>query len=144
MYLTCEVCGSSSLIDPEFYENFCVAICFSCKDSSKIYTIITKTQARSDFLLTDEELADSSVLPSISRKNPHNPRWADMKLYLKKNVLDFAIKKYGSEEALKEAISNKNEVKSDRKAKQFSKKLKGIWNSQYIIHCYLFRAKVKN
>lgn len=127
MDLTCEACESSTALDPEFYDNFRVFVCFSCKDSDNLYTIITKTQARNEFLLTDEELADSSCLPSISRKNPHNPHWADMKLYLKKQVLDFAIKKYGSAEALKEALSNRNEIRSDRKSKQFLKKLKGKW-----------------
>ena len=122
---TCEACGSTAAIDPELYENFHLVVCFSCKDSDSLCTIITKTQARSEFLLTDEELADSAILPSISRKNPHNPRWADMKLYLKKQVRDFAIKKHGSEEALIEALSNRNEVRSDRKSKQFLKKLKG-------------------
>ena len=126
MDLGCEVCGSSTAIDAEFYENFRVVVCFSCKDTDNIYTIITKTQARSEFLLTDEELADFALLPSISRKNPHNPRWADMKLYLKKQVRDYAIKKHGSEEALKLALSNRNEVRSDKKSKQFLKKLKGI------------------
>lgn len=125
MDLTCEGCESSTAIDPEFYDNFRISVCFSCKDSNSLYKIITKTQARSEFLLTDEELADSALLPSISRKNPHNPRWADMKLYLKKQVRDFSIKKHGSEEALKEELSNRNDVRSDRKSKQFLKKLKG-------------------
>lgn len=126
MDLACEVCGSSTAIDPEFYEAFHVVVCFSCKDTDGLYTIITKTQARNEFLLTDEELADSALLPSISRKNPHNPRWADMKLYLKKQVREFSIKKHGSEEALKTALSNRIEVRSDRKSKQFLNKLKGI------------------
>ena len=124
MDLSCEACGSS-IIDPEFFDNFHINVCLSCKDSCEIYSIITKTQAKNDFLLTDEELADSTVLPSISRKNPHNPRWADMKLYLKKQVRDFSIKKHGSEEAIQEALSNRKATKTDRKSKQFLKKLKG-------------------
>lgn len=138
MDLTCEACESITAIDPEFYDNFRVLVCFSCKDTDTLYTIVTKTQARNEFLLTDEELADSVLLPSISRKNPHNPRWADMKLYLKKQVRDFAIEKHGSEEALKEALSNRNEVRTDRKSKQFLKKLKGNWTwLKNIINIYL-------
>ena len=125
MDLICEACSSSIGIDPELYENFGVATCFSCKESSEIYGIITKTQARTEYLLTDEELADSTLLPSISRKNPHNPRWADMKLYLRRQVRDFAIKKHGSEDAMKEALANRTEARTDRKSKQFLKKLKG-------------------
>lgn len=125
MDLACEACNSSTSIDPECYDNFRVMVCFSCKESSNLYGIITKTQARNEYLLTDEELADSKLLPSISRKNPHNSRWADMKLYLRKQVQDFAIKKYGSLDAIKEALSNRNETRTDRKSKQFLKKLKG-------------------
>lgn len=125
MDLTCEACDSSITIDPELYDNFGVSVCFSCKESSEIYGIITKTQARNEYLLTDEELADSTLLPSISRKNPHNPRWADMKLYLRRQVRDFAIKKHGSEDAIKEALANRTETRTDRKSKQFLKKLKG-------------------
>lgn len=124
MDFTCESCDSTT-IDAEYYDNFQVMVCFSCKESNAQYGIITKTQARNEYLLTDEELADSSCLPSISKKNPHNPRWADMKLYLRKQVHDFAVKKHGTEEAIKEALSNRNENRTDRKSKQFLKKLKG-------------------
>lgn len=136
MDLICEACGSSAAIDPEFYENFRVIVCLTCKESNEIYGIITKTQARNEYLLTDEELADSMLMPSISRKNPHNPRWADMKLYLRRQVRDFAIKKHGSEEAIKEALANKNEARTDRKSKQFLKKLKGkkkLWEFLFSI-----------
>lgn len=125
MDLVCEACSSSAGIDLESYENFGVSICYSCKESNILYGIITKTQARNDYLLTDEELADSTLLPSISRKNPHNPRWADMKLYLRRQVRDFAVNKHGSEESIKEALVNRNENRTDRKSKQFLKKLKG-------------------
>lgn len=125
MDFTCEAC-ESTVIDPEYYDNFHVTVCFSCKESKPLYGIITKTQARNEYLLTDEELADSNLLPSISKKNPHNPRWADMKLYLRRQVRDFAIKKHGSEEAIKEALANRNESRTDKKSKQFLKKLKGI------------------
>lgn len=125
MDLNCEACGSS-LIDPEYFDNFRINVCLSCKESNTLYTIITKTQAKNEYLLTDEELADASLLPSISRKNPHNPRWADMKLYLRKQVRDFSIKKHGSEEAIEEALSNRKSTKTDRKSKQFLKKLKGM------------------
>jgi DNA-repair protein complementing XP-A cells len=126
MDFICEACGSLIGIDSEFHDNFGVSVCFSCKDSNELYGIITKTQARSEYLLTDEELADSILLPSISRKNPHNPRWADMKLYLRRQVREFAVKKHGSEKAMKEALANRTEARTDRKSKQFLKKLKGI------------------
>lgn len=133
MVLPCSVCESVH-IDPELSENFGVNICYSCKDTNPLYDIITKTQARNEYLLTDEELADVALMPSISRKNPHNPRWADMKLYLRIQVRDFAINKYGCEESIKDALAAKNENRTDRKSKQFLKKLKGTVN--YFFHAY--------
>lgn len=135
---SCEACHSDSVnIDQEIYENFGVFVCYSCKDSSNLYEYVTKTQARNEFLLTDEELADSSSLPSISRKNPHNPRWSDMKLYLRRQLRDFSIKKHGSEEAIQDALKNRNESKTDRKSKQFLKRLKGKRNIIQIFFIYL-------
>lgn len=123
---SCEACGDESgLIDPELEASFKVSVCYGCKDSNALYSVITKTQAKSEFLLTEEELADAQLLPSISRKNPHNPRWSDMKLYLRKQCRDFAIKKFGSEVELKAAIDGRVENKTDRKSKKFLKKLKG-------------------
>lgn len=148
MDFICESCNSSAImIDTEIYENFGVIVCFKCKDTDDLYGIITKTQARNEYILTDEELADSSLLPSISRKNPHNPRWTDMKLYLRRQVRDFAIRKHGSEDAIKEALANRNESRTDRKSKQFLKKLKGkqyqmIMKLQIIIYLEL-RSKTK-
>jgi DNA-repair protein complementing XP-A cells len=132
MVLPCSICESVH-IDPELSENFGVSVCYDCKDSNPLFGIITKTQARNEYMLTDEELADSSLMPSISRKNPHNPRWADMKLYLRLQVREFAINKYGSEDAIKEALASKNETRTDRKSKQFLKKLKGTIVYQYYI-----------
>lgn len=122
----CEGCGDeNALLDPEFEAVFRVSVCNVCKDSNPLYTVITKTQARSEFLLTDEELADSALLPSVSRRNPHNPRWSDMKLYLRKQCRDFALHKFGSEGQLKAAIAARVDNKTDRKSKKFLKKLKG-------------------
>ena len=54
MDLVCEECGAIAGIDPELYDNFSVVVCFSCKESNELYGIITKTQARIEYLLTDE------------------------------------------------------------------------------------------
>lgn len=127
----CDECLSVAPVDLDFYEKFGVLVCFSCKESNLLYELITKTQARNEYLLTDEELADSSLIPSFSRKNPHNPRWADMKLYLRLQIRNFSINKYGSEEAIKEALSTRNENRTDRKSKQFLKKLSGNSSSYF-------------
>lgn len=131
--MTCEACQREEVpIDPDYMDIFRVAVCLGCKDTNPLYTLITKTQARNEFLLTDEELADTSLMPSLSRKNPHNPRWSDMKLYLRRQCRDFAWKKFNGESGLEAALEARSGAKSERKSKQFLKKLKGnslSWNS---------------
>lgn len=124
--MSCEGCQSEQVpIDPDYYDIFGVSVCYACKESNPLYTLITKTQARTEFLLTDEELADASLMPSLSRKNPHNPRWSDMKLYLRRQCRDFALKKFDGEAGLEAASEARSGAKSERKSKQFLKKLKG-------------------
>ena len=126
----CEVCESEQ-VDSELYAQFKVLVCYRCKEtvntegenSPLLYSLITKSQGRNEYLLTDEELADSSLLPSITRKNPHNPRWSDMKLYLRKQVLAFAIQKYGSAALLQSAKDGRSDNRVDRKSKKFLKAL---------------------
>jgi DNA-repair protein complementing XP-A cells len=49
--------------------------------------LVTKTDARTEYLLTDTDLEKRQPpLRYIVRKNPHNERWGDMKLYLKLQV----------------------------------------------------------
>lgn len=146
MDLTCEVCDSR-FIDMDLCAGFRVVVCVSCKDTNSLYSLITKTQAKAEYLLTDEELADSSLVPSISRKNPHNPRWSDMRLYLRKQVRDFAICKFGSEEALQDALSSRTETRTDRKSQKFLKRLKGTVQrdaSSPLIRIPLHRAPIKD
>lgn len=48
------------------------------------YSLITRTDARQEYLLKDCDLdLREPILRFILRKNPLNPRWGDMKLYLR-------------------------------------------------------------
>jgi DNA-repair protein complementing XP-A cells len=51
------------------------------------YELITRSRAKDEYLLTDDDLdVRKPILLYQKRKNPHNSRWGDMKLYLKKHV----------------------------------------------------------
>lgn len=51
------------------------------------HVLITRTEAKNEFLLKDCDFdLRKPPLKYISRKNPHNPRWGDMKLYLRLQV----------------------------------------------------------
>lgn len=54
------------------------------RDDDDKHALITRTDARQEYLLKDCDLdLREPILRFILRKNPHNPRWGDMKLYLR-------------------------------------------------------------
>lgn len=58
-----------------------------CRDAEDKHKLITRTEAKEEYLLKDCDLDKREpVLRFIVKKNPHNPRWGDMKLYLKLQV----------------------------------------------------------
>lgn len=63
MRARCEVCAGGP-IDREMMDRFRLAVCWPCKraDVTDNYKLITKTTARTDFLLTDKELDGARVL----------------------------------------------------------------------------------
>ena len=59
-------------------------------DHEDKYNLITRTDAKTKYLLKDADLDKREPsLKFILRKNPHNPRWGDMKLYLESQVTLF-------------------------------------------------------
>jgi len=56
---------------------------FFFRDNEDKHALITKTDAKQEYLLKDCDLdLREPPLKFIVRKNPHNSRWGDMKLYL--------------------------------------------------------------
>ena len=59
----------------------------SLRDNGAAHALVTRTDARNEYLLKDVDLDKRPPpLRFIVRKNPHNERWGDMKLYLKLQV----------------------------------------------------------
>ena len=56
---------------------------FSTTDHEDKHRLITKTDAKNEYLLKDEDFfIREPPLKYILKKNPHNSRWGDMKLFL--------------------------------------------------------------
>lgn len=69
------------------YEVFKFKHFFLSRDEDDKHALITRTDARQEYLLKDCDLdLREPILRFILRKNPHNPRWGDMKLYLRSQV----------------------------------------------------------
>ncbi|KAM7394004.1 hypothetical protein PAMP_020833 [Pampus punctatissimus] len=91
------------------------------------HKLISRTEAKQHYLLKDCDLDKREPpLRFILKKNPHNPRWGDMKLYLKLQVEKRCMEVWGSEEALEEARETREENKEVQKQKRFNKKVKEL------------------
>lgn len=134
----CRECGSTDL-DVQFYTTFAVSVCHQCrKEVADKYSLLTKTECKEDYLLTDEELRDEAVMPHLSRPNPHKSTWSDMHLFLREQVEDFAFAKWGSPEALDAEYARREEGKKIRAERKFRQKVHELrrrtrtstWNKQ--------------
>ncbi|MCJ1480302.1 hypothetical protein MMC06_000457 [Schaereria dolodes] len=121
---TCRECGSLE-VDWKWEEIFGCAVCNACKEKiPEKYSLLTKTEAREDYLLTDPELKDDELLPHLERPNPHKSTWNNMMLYLRYQVEEYAFsKKWGSAEALDEEFTKRETEKKKRKEDKFKSKL---------------------
>lgn len=127
----CLMC-SKSLLDSYLWDNFNYAVCDKCRDDKDAHKLIARTEAKVKYMLKDCDLdLRKPVLRYISKKNPHNPRYGDMKLYLKPQLEQRCLEIYGSWEkfnesketraAQKEAQAEKN---TERKIRQMRKQLR--------------------
>ena len=122
----CKVCGSFDL-DHHLQKNYRVAVCLSCRDAHPDrFSLITKTRAREEYLLTDEELRDESRMPHISKPNPLRPNWSDMQLFLREQVKAFALEKWGSEAAILEEAQRRVDAHQSLKERKYTTNLKEL------------------
>ncbi|KAL4796589.1 XPA protein C-terminus-domain-containing protein [Aspergillus venezuelensis] len=121
----CRECGSLE-IDWKWEEELKCCICHACKERfPERYSLLTKTEAREDYLLTDPELRDTDLLPHLERPNPHKSTWNNMMLYLRYQVEEYAFsaKKWGSPEALDAEFERRENEKKRRREVKFKSKL---------------------
>jgi DNA-repair protein complementing XP-A cells len=139
----CRECKSLE-IDWQWDEVFGCAVCHRCKEKfPEKYSLLTKTEAKDDYLLTDREfnifpsswsgvmlmvdaaeLKDEELLPHLNKPNPHKSHWHDMMLFLRYQVEDYAFKtKWGSSEALDAEFEKRQNDKTKRKQDKFNSKL---------------------
>ncbi|KAI1337361.1 XPA protein C-terminus-domain-containing protein [Xylariaceae sp. FL0016] len=123
----CRECKSLE-IDFVWEEVFGIAVCGSCKEKHpEKYSLLTKTECKEDYLLTDPELRDPELLPHLSKPNPHKSHWHDMMLFLRCQVEDYAIgTRWGSAEALDAEFERREADKKRRKEAKFKEKLRDL------------------
>jgi DNA-repair protein complementing XP-A cells len=99
----------------EFYEalllkQFGIFVCDNCrrKNEDGKYSLVTKSEAKEEYLLNDVDLdTQYGGLRCIEKKNPHNERWGLMKLYLRYQVQELSFGRYGGVEGLEKEIQER-------------------------------------
>lgn len=95
------------------------------------YKLITRTDAKAEFLLKDCDFdAREPPLKYIIRKNPHNQRFAEMKLYLRSQCSERALLVHETEESLEEKKELKVINLHKTRQKNYEKKVTGKFKNQ--------------
>ncbi|KAG0000874.1 hypothetical protein BGZ65_003990 [Modicella reniformis] len=124
----CQDCTSID-VDFQLLRYFHVPVCIGCRDSQpEKYSLLTKTECRMDYLLTDPELRDTELFPCWERPNPKKATWNNMILYLRFQVEEYAFKKWGGAEGLDQEFARRERDKETRKEVKFKKELKDLRN----------------
>ncbi|KAJ7357042.1 thioesterase-like superfamily-domain-containing protein [Mycena albidolilacea] len=122
----CRDCGSI-MIDHNFRKTFGCLVCKTCQhDHPEKYSLLTKTECKQDYLLTDPELRDEDLLPHMLKANPHKSTYSNMMLYVRYQVEEFAWKKWGSPEALDAEYEKRTAEKSKKKNRKFEEGLRDL------------------
>lgn len=121
----CEECHNDFLRS-YLYKNFAVHVCDDCRDPKETHELITKTEAKTKYLLKDCDLdIREPTLRYILKKNPHQTR-GDMRLYLKFQIEERALEVHGSEEQLEKELEEREERRFMKKQKTYDKKMKSL------------------
>ncbi|OJD29890.1 dna repair protein rad14 [Diplodia corticola] len=126
---TCRECAVSREIDFQWLDVFGVAVCAACKERHpERYSLLTKTEAREDYLLTDPELRDEELFPRLEKPNPRSATYHSMQLFLRCQLEEYAFsaRKWGSAKALDEEFARREAEKKERKEKKFKNKLEDL------------------
>ncbi|ORX97931.1 DNA repair protein [Basidiobolus meristosporus CBS 931.73] len=148
----CKECGSIEL-DPIFLTIFNLHVCSKCKEEfPEKFSLITKTEAKEDYLLTDPELKDRDLFPCWKKPNPRKSTWNDMMLFVREQVEEFAFKKWGGEEALDAEFERRQNDKKKRKDKKFRAQLADLrrrtrtstWEKKRVEHVHDYDEPIED
>lgn len=121
----CDECQINIEMDPLMMKVFHLQICKTCvKNHPEKYSLLTKTECKEDYFLTDPELSDEALLDRLDKPNPHSGTFSRMQLFVRCQVEEFAFKKWGGEEGLDKEWQRREEGRSVRREKKYQQKLK--------------------
>ncbi|RKP01222.1 hypothetical protein CXG81DRAFT_3078, partial [Caulochytrium protostelioides] len=122
----CRDCQSID-IDQQYHRFFDVLVCRGCRTAKpEIYGLLTKTECKADYLLTESELQDRTRMPVWEKPNPHKSTWSSMFLFMRSHVEAFAWEKWGSPVALDAEFARRQAETQRRKQKKTAQRLKEL------------------
>lgn len=108
------------------FETFDYKLCDECKDP-ELHRLITKTEAMKEYLLKDCDFDKREpALKYITKKNPHNVNWGEMKLYLQVQIEERALEVWGTKEKIEVEIEQREEKRIIAKSKKYQKQMKQL------------------
>ncbi|XP_054723451.1 DNA repair protein complementing XP-A cells homolog isoform X2 [Uloborus diversus] len=112
--------------DSFLQKHFDLHVCDSCRDNEDAHCLISKTDAKKEYLLKDCDFDKREPpLKFILKKNPHNVH-GNMKLYLRLQVEKRALEVFGTEDKIEEMKEQREEATLKRKKKAYDKKVKAL------------------
>ncbi|KAH3671648.1 hypothetical protein OGAPHI_000353 [Ogataea philodendri] len=122
----CFECGSIDL-NRNLYQVFGCRVCRSCEQKyPEKYSLLTKTECKEDYFLTEPELADEGLFKRIVKENPRSGTYSKMQLFLRFQIEEFAFKKWGSAENLDKEWLRREELRVKRRDKKFNQRLRDM------------------
>jgi DNA-repair protein complementing XP-A cells len=121
--IKCYECNTFE-INQKLWDVFKCRVCRRCeKNNPNKYSLLTKTECREDYFLTEPELQDVGILARMEKPNPHGT-YSRMQLFLRYQVEEFAFKKWGGPEGLDQEWVRREEGKVKRRDKKYEDKMK--------------------
>ena len=147
----CQDCDKTFL-DSYLLSKFNHPCCDSCKDMDEKHVLITKTEARDLYLLSEVDITKREpLLNFIIKKNPRNKTWGDMKLYLQLQIEARALEVWGTPDALEEERKKRECKREVAKQKKYTKKMKllrrevrsSLYTAKNTGHVHTYGAEVQ-
>ncbi|CEP61160.1 DNA repair protein RAD14 LALA0_S02e08064g [Lachancea lanzarotensis] len=121
----CTECEINTELDPLLHDVFKLQVCKACvKAHPEKFSLLTKTECKEDYFLTDPELNDTALFHRFEKPNPHSGTFARMQLFVRCQVEEFSYNKWGSAEGLDSEWQRREEGKAQRREKKYKEKMK--------------------
>ncbi|SCU78257.1 LANO_0A02542g1_1 [Lachancea nothofagi CBS 11611] len=121
----CIECSINTELDPLLHDVFKLQVCKACvKTHPEKFSLLTKTECKEDYFLTDPELNDDALFYRFEKPNPHSGTFARMQLFVRCQVEAFSYKKWGGEEGLDGEWQRREEGRAQRREKKYKDKMK--------------------